>query len=111
MFTKFIVVFSILALAAAMAGNVPVKGPTCHVKLTESATANGTVLKAGDYKVTVNPGKVTFAMDKESHEVPAKVETGVRKFEGNEVQYEHAASQTTIKEIVLGGTKTRLLFN
>ena len=111
MLTKFFVAFSILALVAAIAGTVPAKGPVCQVTLTESAVVNGTALKAGDYKVIVNESKVTFVKDKQSQEIPAKVEAGAKKYDQNEVQYEHAGNQTTIKEICLGGTKTRVVFN
>lgn len=50
-------------------------------------------------------------MNKEAREIAAKVETGEKKYEQNEVQYEHAGNQTTIKQICLGGTKTRVVFN
>ena len=111
MLIKFVVAFSVLALVAGIAGNIPVKGLTCHVRLSEPAVVHGTVLKAGDYRLTVNAGKVTFAMDKESHEIPANVNTGEKKYDENQVQYEHVGNQTTISEISLGGTKTRLVFN
>ena len=72
---------------------------------------NGTALTAGDYRLIVNAGKVTFVMDKQSREIPAKVEVGERKYDENQVQYERVGNQTTIKEICLGGSKTRLVFN
>lgn len=79
--------------------------------MSQPAVVNGTALKAGDYRVIVNEGKVTFTIDKESREIPAKVETGQKKYDVNRVQYDVVGSQTTISEICLGGTKTRLLFN
>jgi len=111
MFTKFVVAFSILALAAAIAGSIPAKGFAGKVRLTEPVIVNGTTLKAGDYRLTVNADKVTFTIDKTSLEIPASIETGQNKYTDNEVEYEHKGNQTTIKQICLGGTKTRLVFN
>jgi len=110
MLIRFVLAFSLVALVA-FAGSIPAKVATYHVTLTESVSINGTALKAGAYKVAVNEGKVLFILDKESREVPAKVETGTRKYSDTQVQYEQNGGQTTIKEICLGGTKTRLVFN
>jgi hypothetical protein len=111
MSAKFAVAFSILALVAASAGTVPTKGTTRQVILTESAVIKGTALKAGEYRVNVGDSKVIFTLNKESNEIPAKIETSEKKFDQNQVQYDHVGNQTTIKEICLGGTKTRLIFN
>ncbi|HTS62846.1 MAG TPA: hypothetical protein VMH28_12540 [Candidatus Acidoferrales bacterium] len=110
MLTKFILAFGILALVA-FAGSIPAKLPVYRVTLTESVSIHGTALKAGEYRVAVSDAKVTFIHEKETHEVPAKVETGAKKYSNTEVQYEQNGGQATIKEICLGGTKTRLLFN
>jgi hypothetical protein len=96
---------------AAIAGTRPAKGPTCQVTLTQAAVVHGTALKAGDYKVNVNTGKITFTIGKESHEIPANIETGNKKYDQNEVQYDQTGNQSTIKEICLGGTKLRVTFN
>jgi hypothetical protein len=111
MLTKLIVAFSILALVAAMAGTVPVKGPTHKVLLTQTSVVMGTALKAGEYRLIVRPGIVTFILDKESHEIPAKVETNGTKYFTDEVQYDRDHDQVRISEICLGGTTTRLVFN
>ena len=111
MLIKFLVAFSILALVAGIAGNIPAKGPTAHVTLSKPAVVNGKALKPGDYRLIIGPGKVTFVIDKESMEIPAKVEMDQKKFDQNQVQYEGAGAQTTISEICLGGTKMRLVFN
>ena len=112
MLTKLVIAFSILALAAAIAGTVPTKVSASQVvTLTEPAVVNGTALKAGDYHVIVNNGKVTFFMSKEPREIAATIEAGEKKYEQNEIQYEHAGNQTTIKQICLGGTKIRVVFN
>ena len=111
MLTKFVVAFSILALVAAMAGTVPVKGPTHKVLLTQPALVGGTALKAGEYRLSVRNSTVTFTLGKDSHEIPAKVETNATKYFTDQVQYEKDRDQVKISEIGLGGTTTRLVFN
>ena len=111
MSSKFVLAFCILALAAAIAGNNPVKSPIAHVTLSQPVVVNGTALKAGDYRLIINEGKVTFSIDKEAREIPAKVETGQKKYDVNQVQYDVVGTQITISQICLGGTKTRLVFN
>lgn len=108
MLTKFVLAFSILALVAAFSGTLPA---TAHVTLAKPAVVDGTALKAGDYRLLIGDGKVTFNIDKQSFDIPAKVETSSKKFDANQVQYDVVRSQTTIQEIDLGGTKTRLIFN
>ena len=110
MLTKFVLAFSLLALVA-FAGSIPAKLPTYHVVLTEAASINGTTLKAGTYRVAVSDSKVIFTLDKATLEVAAKVQAGEKKFPENQVQYDQKSGQTTIREICLGGTKTRLVFN
>jgi hypothetical protein len=106
--TKFVIAFCILALAAAFAGTVPA---VAHVTLTRSALVAGTQLPAGEYRLLIGENKVTFMIDRKSFEIPVKIETVAKKFDTNEVSYDDANSKTVVKEINLGGTKTRLIFN
>jgi hypothetical protein len=109
--TKFVLAFAILALVAATAGTVPAKGPTFHLTLTQAVVLHGTALKAGEYKVSVAPGKVTFTDNKGTYEIPATIDAVKAKFFDNQVQYDHETDQTTIREIGVGGTRTLLKFN
>jgi hypothetical protein len=108
---KFIVAFTILAVVVALAGTVPGQLAAGHVELTVAATVHGTALQPGVYKVVVAPGSVTFTKGRDSQTVPAKVETRDRKFDNSQVQYEVQGNQNTIREIGVGGTKVRLVFN
>jgi hypothetical protein len=108
MLTKFVIAFSILALVAAFAGTAPA---VAHVTLARPALLSGTALPAGDYRVLIGDGKVTFSIDRKSFDIPAKIETATKKFEITEVAYDDSNSKTSVKEISLGGTKTRLIFN
>lgn len=106
--TKFVIAFCVLALVAAFAGTVPA---VAHVTLAHPAVIAGTQLPAGDYRLLIGENKVTFMIDRKSFEIPAKIETVAKKFDVNEVSYDESNSKTTVKEINLGGSKTRLIFN
>jgi hypothetical protein len=107
MLTKFVVAFSVLALLAAFAGTVPA---VAHVTLFKTTILSGTTLQAGEYRLLIGDGKVTFSIDKKSFDVPAKVETAPKKFDNTEVQYD-GTNQNVVRQISLGGTKTLLIFN
>jgi len=111
MLMKLAVVFCVFALVAAVAGSIPAKGPVYRVTLSEPASVNGTALKPGEYRVAVTAGKATFMLGKESHEVSVKVEEAAKKFDSNRVQFNNENNTNAIKEICVGGTKTRLIFN
>jgi hypothetical protein len=111
MLMKLAVVFCVFALVAAVAGSIPATGPVYRVTLTEPASVNGTPLKAGEYRVAVNAGKATFVLGKESHEVAVKIEEAAKKFSGNQIQFDNRNNANAIKEICIGGTKTKLIFN
>jgi len=111
MFIKFVVVFSVLALAVAFGGgSVPVKGPTYHITLNETAAINGTTLKAGEYRVTVNANQATFVLGKFSQDFAVKIETADKKFPSNTLMFTKQGDKNNLKQIGLGGSKTRLVF-
>lgn len=105
MLTKFVLAFGILALLVTFAGSVPA---VAHVTLYKTAVISGTTLKAGEYRILLGEGKVTFSLNKQTFDIPAKIETSPKKFDNTEVQYQ---AENVVKEITLGGTKTRLVFN
>jgi hypothetical protein len=111
MLTKFVVAFCLLALAAAVAGGIPAKGPTYHVMIAEPSTVNGVLLKAGQYRLTLNANKATFVLGKESHEVAVEIEENTKKFSDNQIMFDRKNDQNVVKVIYLGGTKTSLVFN
>jgi hypothetical protein len=108
MLTKFVVAFSILAIAAAFAGGIPA---VAHITLTEPAVIGGTALQAGEYRLLIGDAKVTFSIDKQTFDIPAKIETAPNKFATNELRTATVNSQTIVQSISLGGTKLRLIFN
>jgi hypothetical protein len=100
MFKKFMLAFAMLALAAAFAGTVP-SVHYYHITLARTAIVNGTELQAGEYRLAVDTSKVTFMREKQTVEVPAKVETVDRKFDDTAIRY----TGKNLSEIRLGGTK------
>jgi 5-bromo-4-chloroindolyl phosphate hydrolysis protein len=73
----------------------------------------GTVLKAGEYRLIVANSMVTITSEygKKLSQVPVKVETEDKKFDTTLVTIDTASGKAVISEIRLGGTKTRLVFN
>jgi hypothetical protein len=108
MLTKFVIAFSALALLAAFAGTVPA---VAHVTFFKTAVVSGSTLQAGEYRLLIGDAKVTFSAGKKSFEVAAKIETSPKKFDNTEILYDGGPNQNLVKEITLGGTKTRLIFN
>jgi len=106
MLKKFALAFAILALAAAFAGTVP-SVHSYRIILAQSAVVNGTDLKPGEYRLTVDTSKVTLVMGKQSLEVPAKIETVEKKFDDTALRY----VGKTLAEIRLGGTRTKVILN
>ena len=106
MFKKFMLAFLVLALAAAFAGTVP-SVHSYRITLVQSAVVNGTELKPGEYKLSVDTAKITLVNGKESVESPAKLESVDQKYDTTAIRY----TGKTIAEIRLGGTKIKILLN
>jgi hypothetical protein len=104
---KLLVVFATLALALASAAD-----KTYHITLNQSASVNGTQLKAGDYNLQVQGDKAILKMGKKTVlETAAKVETAQRKFASTSIAIDSSNNQPKISEIRIGGTTTRILFS
>jgi hypothetical protein len=77
------------------------------ITLSSPAKAGATMLKAGDYEVSVKGSEAVFTNGSaKSVSVPVKVEQSDKKFENTAVD----ADNNSIKEIDLGGSTTRLTF-
>lgn len=111
MLKKFVVAFAILALALATAGTVPGPGSSYKVTLLQPSVVKGNELKAGEYRLNLGVEKVTIVNGKKSIEVPVKVELADKKFETTAIRYTEEGGKSSISEIRLGGTTTRLVFN
>jgi ABC-type glycerol-3-phosphate transport system substrate-binding protein len=111
MFKKLLLMLAVVALIAS-AGTVP-SGGRYAITLFEPAVVQGTVLKAGDYRLNLAESKLTIIADngKKALEVTVKVETEDKKYDITSVQFETVSGKPVISEIRLGGTKTKLIFN
>jgi hypothetical protein len=95
---------------AAFAGMALAAGKTYDLKLYEPAMVGNTELKAGEYRVEVTEGKATIKGGKVQKEAAVKVETADSKYNSTTVRLS-AGEKPQIKEIRLGGTKTKLIFS
>jgi len=104
--TKKLIILSFVLVALVFAG-----AARYTVKIYDPVTVNGTELKPGDYKLTVDNNKATFQLGKEKVEAPVKVEQASEKFSSTSVQFAPQNGKNKIQEIRLGGTKTKVIFN
>lgn len=105
MLKRFVLAFAILALAVASAGTVP-GSRSYTITLIQPAVVNGTQLKPGEYRLTLETTKVSLVQGKKTIEIPtAKVESVEKKFETTAIRY----AGEKLAEIRVGGTKTRIV--
>lgn len=100
MFGK-VALIGLLTLGAAFA-------ETYNIKFYQSTVIQGTELKPGEYRMTVEGDKIKIRIGKQAFEAPVKVENSDQKFTNTAVRYK---SDNSITEIRLGGTTTRLVFS
>jgi hypothetical protein len=103
MLKRFLIVFAGVALSAASA-------ETFQVKLFQSSVVQGTELKAGTYKMDLHDGQLVIKNGKQKLEVPVTVEKAGKNFGATMVHYTEDRGKYSIREIQLGGTKTRVKF-
>lgn len=96
--------------AVAFAGMAMAAGKTYDVKLYAPAMVGGTELKAGEYRVEVTDDKAVIKGVSVKKEAAIKVETSDAKYPTTTVRLS-AGEKPQIKEIRLGGTKTKLVFS
>jgi hypothetical protein len=99
---KIILSFATLALALS--------AETHRLTLFQPTTINGKELKPGDYKVEVKDSKAVISRGKDSVESDVRVESADSKFGSTSVRYANGDGKLNLKEIRLGGTKTKLVF-
>ena len=103
---KVLFTFATFALAAASAAS------SYRLTVFQPSYVNGTELKPGDYKLELKDNSVIIKRGKESIEAPVKVESAPEKFSSTSVRYTNGANgKSTVDEIRLGGTSTKLVFN
>jgi len=101
---KFVLGFATVALAFASAASY-------RITLHQSALLNGTELKPGQYKIEYDGSKATLSGKNTEVSADVKVESTEAKNGTTTIRYTNADGTYKIKEIRLGGTKTKLVFN
>ncbi len=99
---KLLMPFLVAALAIAGA-------KTYDVTFDRSVKVAGAELKAGEYRVNLAGDKVVISNGKQSVESAVKVEQNDARYRTTAVRISTADDR--IKEIHLGGTNTKLVFN
>jgi hypothetical protein len=94
----------------AFAGMALAAGKSYDLKLYAPAMVGNTELKAGEYRVEVGDSKAVIKGVKVNKEAAVKVETVEDKYPTTTVRLT-AGEKPQIKEIRLGGTKTKLVFS
>ncbi|MEZ5403692.1 MAG: hypothetical protein R2729_28690 [Bryobacteraceae bacterium] len=99
---------AVCLLAGAM--TVAAAAERFNVTLFQDSVVNGTTLKPGDYKLTLDGSSVIIARGKEKVETGVKVEAVEAKYNATSVRYLNGDGKYRVSEIRLGGTKTKLVF-
>lgn len=99
--------FVLFAATVALA----VAAQTHRVTLFQESLVNGVTLKPGDYKMTLDASKVVIEKGKERVEAQVSVETADTKFTTTSVRYQNGDGKYRVKEIRIGGTSTKLIFD
>ena len=82
---------------------------TYHVRIADPTWVGTTQLKPGEYEVRVDGDKVTFKQGKNVVAVGAKVETNASKFSDTQMDIKTENGQSKLKELDLGGTKSKVM--
>src|SRR3954469_21338872 len=103
---KLLVAFTVFGLSLAGAKSY-------DIILSSAANAGDLQLKPGEYKVALEGSKVRFTDVKtgKAFETTAKVENSDKKFSGTAVDTMKVNGSEQIREIDLGGTRTKVEFN
>jgi hypothetical protein len=103
LFLAGILAFSSLSFASAK---------TYEITLSKPAKAGNLQLKAGEYRMRVDGEKVVFTFVETSKQftTSVKVETADKKFDDTKVDASKEGDTDVIKDIELGGSKTKIEF-
>ena len=104
---------SLLATGAlALAGLATANAKSYDIILNSPAKAGATQLTPGEYKLKVEGQNAVFTnvQNSKSFTVPAKIETGEKKFNSTAMETTSQGDMDKIQAIELGGSTTKLEF-
>jgi len=104
MIRKLIMLFAVAAIGVAAA-------ETYKVTLFQPSVVQGQELKPGQYKLDLKDTNLVIANGKTSVETKVQVEKCDEKFQTTTIRFATADGKYAIREIRLGGTKTKLILN
>jgi len=104
MMKKIVIGFATVALAFASAASY-------RITLHQPATLNGKELKPGQYKVEYDGTKATLSGKDTQVSADVKVENTEARNGTTTIRFSNGDGTYKIKEIRLGGTNTKLVFN
>jgi hypothetical protein len=84
---------------------------TYHVTLLKPTVVAGKELKPGDYKVEVNNDTAVISHGKQSVEAKVRTESTDKKYDATTVKYEKDGDKYKLREIGIGGSKTKLILH
>jgi hypothetical protein len=97
-------------LISAVSLAVASPSDTVNVNLYQPTTVNGTTFKTGEAKIELKDNKVTLKQGKVTAEAVVKVEANKAKYSFTSIVYKEG-SDHNIKEIYVGGSTTRIVFD
>jgi hypothetical protein len=103
--------FNKLAVSFVAAGLAIASASTHTIQLFEESIVSGQSLKPGEYTLKVNGDKAVLSRGKTKVEAPIAVENSDARFGSTSVRYLNGDGKFRVKEIRLGGTKTKLVFD
>jgi hypothetical protein len=84
---------------------------TYHVTLLKPTVVAGQELKPGDYKLEVNNNTAVISHGKQSVETQVKTVEADKKYGSTVIKYEIDGNKYKMQEIVIGGSKTKLVLH
>jgi len=84
---------------------------TYRVTFFQKSLVNGQELKPGEYKLVLDGDKVTVSNPYVKVESAVKVEPAESKFNSTSVRYQNGDGKFRVREIRLGGSSKRLVFD
>lgn len=106
MFKKLFFLTAILLLSISV-----VSAKTFTVRLHQPSMVEDKELKPGNYKVQLSEDTAIITNGKETVEIAIKREEGEQRFASTSVRYSDDQGRMKIREIRVGGTNTKVLFN
>lgn len=101
----------VLLLTCLAAGMAFASAKSYTLTLFEPAVIGSTELKAGSYKFELQDQKIVIKRGKEVTEASVKVETGEAKYSSTTVRYGNTNGKNKVEEIMVGGTKLKLVLD